>query len=91
MLLGVAFALALGAGVLAAFVASQLFPTFHDSRTLREITQRPVLGMVSQLPDLSVARRRRRGSFLFAGTLTGLVAMYAAVAAFAMLAWRAAQ
>ena len=90
-MLGIACAIALGAGLLATFAASQLFPTFHDSRTLREITQRPVLGMVSQLPDPALARRRRRGSVLFAGSLTGLLAMFAGVAAFAMLAWRGSQ
>ncbi len=46
-MLGIAFALALAAGLLASFVASELMPTFHDARSLREIAQRPVLGMVA--------------------------------------------
>ena len=90
-LLGVAFALALGAGLLAAFLAGQMLPTFYDARSLRDVTQRPVLGLVSQLADPALVRRRRRGSFAFAGSLTGLLAMFAGVAAFAMLAWRGAQ
>ena len=84
---GAALLLSVGAA-LAAFMAAA-DADLHDSRTLREVTQRPVLGMVSQLPDPSMARRRRRGSVLFAGSVTGLFAMFAGVAAFALLTWRA--
>ena len=90
MLLAGALMISLGAGVVAAFVASQLVPTFHDSRSLREVAQRPVVGMVSQLPDARLARRRKVGAALFAGGMTGLLALFAGVAAFAVLTWRAA-
>lgn len=90
MLLGLALAAALGLGVLASFIASQLAPTFHDARALREIAQRPVLGMVSLLPNRAGVNARRRGMALFAGGVSGLIALYAAVAAFALVAWRTA-
>jgi polysaccharide chain length determinant protein (PEP-CTERM system associated) len=89
-LLGVAFALALGVGLLASFVASELLPTFHDSRSLREVSQRPVLGMVAMLHSESARRKLRRNVYLFAGGLSGLIATFAAVLAFALLMGRVA-
>ena len=89
-MLAIAFALALAAGLLASFVASELMPTFHDARALREITKRPVLGMVALLPNDSVRRKRRRNVFLFAGGLSGLIASFTAVLVFALLLGRVA-
>ncbi len=89
-MLGIAFALAIGAGFLASFVASELMPTFHDARSLREVSKRPVLGMVAMLPSETVRRKRRRNVFLFAGGLSGLIASFAAVLAFALLVGRVA-
>ena len=90
MLLGLAFLVSLGAGLLASFVASQAAPTFHDAGGLREATSRPVLGLVSTLPTPAIKSHRRRRRWLFAGGVSGLLAMFAAVAGFAMLLWRAA-
>ena len=89
-LLGIAFACAIGLGVFASFVASQIMPTFHDARTLREITKRPILGMVSMLPSDTMRRLRRRNAWLFAGGLSGLFAAFTAVFAFALLLGRVA-
>jgi len=89
-MLGIAFAVALGAGLLASFVASELMPTFHDARSLREITKRPVLGMVAMLPNESGRRKLRRNFILFAGGLGGLIATFAAILAFALLMGRVA-
>ncbi len=75
---------ALGAGLAAAFVASQLLPTFHSTRTLREIGQRPVLGSVSMRPNAAALRRDRLGLAGFAGSIGVLVLMYAG-----WLAWLA--
>ncbi len=77
LLLPVVFAGSLGAGLLASFLVSQLFPTFHDSRTLREVTRRPVLGTISLLPSPALNRQRRRRIGAFAAGLAGLVACYA--------------
>jgi len=88
VLLGIAFIVALGAGFLASFVASELMPTFHDARSLREISQRPVLGMVALLPNETALRKQRRNVYVFAGGLSGLVAAFSAVMAFALLVGR---
>lgn len=90
MLLGLAFLASLGIGVLAAFVVSKIAPTFHDGRSLREATNRPVLGSVSMLPSPVVTRARRRRAWVFAGGVSGLFAFFAGVTAFALLLWRAA-
>ena len=87
-LLGIAFAVALAAGLLASFVASELMPTFHDARSLRVVTERPLLGMVSMLPNESVRRKQLRNVFMFAGGLSGLIASFTAVLAFALLMGR---
>lgn len=89
-MLGIAIALALGAGLLASFVASELMPTFHDARSLRVVTERPVLGMVAMLPSESVRRKQRRNVFLFAGGLSALIASFTAVLMFALLMGRVA-
>jgi polysaccharide chain length determinant protein (PEP-CTERM system associated) len=89
-MLGIAFALALGVGLFASFVASELMPTFHDSRSLREVSQRPILGMVSMLPSETIRKKQRKDVFLFAGGLSGLIASFAAVIAFALLIGRVA-
>jgi polysaccharide chain length determinant protein (PEP-CTERM system associated) len=69
MLLGVAFGIALGLGLIASFLTSQIWPTFHAPSALREMVKRPFLGVVSVLPDPSTLRRRRRQAFMFAGGL----------------------
>ena len=89
-LIGLALAFSLGAGVFASLAASQLMPTFHEARSLREISKRPILGMVSMLPSESQNRRRRRNSWLFAGGLGGLFAAFSAVLAFVLLIGRTA-
>jgi len=89
-LLGLAFLVCVGAGMFASLVASLVMPIFSDARTLREITKRPILGMVSMLPSAAVTRFRRRNAFLFAGGLSGLLASFAAVFAFVLLMGRVA-
>jgi hypothetical protein len=89
-LLGIAFLLAAAAGVFASFAASQILPTFHDARTLREVAKRPILGMVSMLPSEALSRSRRRNTWLFAGGLGSLFAAFTAVFAFVLLIGRVA-
>jgi hypothetical protein len=86
MLLPLVLVAALGAGVLASFLVSQVFPTFHDTRTLRELTGRPVLGSVTLLPRPAVMRRRLRSAVLFAGGVASLVGVYGV--AIGLLFWR---
>jgi polysaccharide chain length determinant protein (PEP-CTERM system associated) len=70
-------AAALGAGLFVSFVFSQVVPTFPDARSLRELTQRPVLGTVSLLDSPAVTSKRRRGLFMFASGVAALVGMFA--------------
>jgi polysaccharide chain length determinant protein (PEP-CTERM system associated) len=89
-LLGLAVIFSLGAGLFTSLAASQLMPTFHEARTLREVSKRPILGMVSMLPSEALYRLRRRNSWLFASGLGGLFATLSAVFAFAVVVGRVA-
>jgi hypothetical protein len=82
---------ALAAGLFASFAASQLRPTFFDSRTLREATGLPFLGGVSRKLT-PVLRARERRSIIRAGMSVGaLLGLYAiAIAVVFVLAPRAA-
>ncbi|MEO0575372.1 MAG: XrtA system polysaccharide chain length determinant [Pseudomonadota bacterium] len=64
VLLAAVLLVGLGAGGALAFVLHQLNPVFHDARSLREITGRPVLGAVSMtwLERKRVERRVRLAS-----------------------------
>ena len=66
-----------------AFLASQFLPTFHDARSLREVTKRPILGMITMLQTEALSRLRRRNAILFAGGLGSLLASFVAVFAMA--------
>jgi polysaccharide chain length determinant protein (PEP-CTERM system associated) len=87
-MLGIALLASLAAGLAASFVASQLAPTFHDASMLRQVTSRPVLGLITLLPNPKAAAARRRRSLIFAGGAGGLVAVFAGVAGFSALLWR---
>jgi polysaccharide chain length determinant protein (PEP-CTERM system associated) len=76
---------AIGAGIIASLLVSQVWPTFHDSRSLRAATGRPVLGSVSAFPTPMAVRRNRRLNLAFASGIAGLIAVYGA-----WLAWVAA-
>lgn len=89
-LLGLALAGALGLGLLASFVASLMMPTFHDARSLRDATRRPILGMVTMLQSAAMKSAARRSAFWFASGVSGLIAYFVAVFAFALLVGRAA-
>jgi polysaccharide chain length determinant protein (PEP-CTERM system associated) len=89
-LLGLALFGSLAAGAGVSLIASQLMPIFHDAHTLREVTRRPLLGMVSMLPSEALKRLRRRRALLFAGGLSGLLAAFAGVFAVALLFGRIA-
>jgi uncharacterized protein involved in exopolysaccharide biosynthesis len=88
LLLGVVVAGSLFAGLATSWLVSQARPTFRDGRTLREVAQRPLLGMISILPTHSWRVMRRRAALLFAGGLSGLFASYAAAFAFFFLTTR---
>ncbi len=89
-LLGLALLASLLGGFVAAFAAAELKPTFHDTRSLGLATKRPILGTLSMLPNEGLHARRRRNGLLFAGGLSGLLASFVAILAFAALMTRAA-
>lgn len=77
LLMSGALAVAMLAGIFAAFVASQLRPVFHDGNELRLRLELPVLGVVSRLVT-DVEKRRQRVDLLRFGAATGgLVGVYA--------------
>jgi polysaccharide chain length determinant protein (PEP-CTERM system associated) len=71
-----AFVGALGAGVLASFLADKAVPTFSTAHALATGTERPLLGTLSLLRNDAAWRRRRRGVVLFAGGLGALAACF---------------
>jgi polysaccharide chain length determinant protein (PEP-CTERM system associated) len=89
-ILAAALALAVLAGLAASLVASQIAPIFHGTRSLRDVSKRPILGTISLMASEPILRRRRRNAYLFAGGLAGLFASFGAVFAMALLIGRAA-
>ena len=86
LLLAGVVAVSLLAGLAMSWLVSQARPTFHDGRSLREVAQRPLLGMVSILPTHGLQVMRRRAALLFAGGVSGLLASYVGAFAFLFLA-----
>jgi polysaccharide chain length determinant protein (PEP-CTERM system associated) len=80
MLALLALLASLGAGLGASYLFSVLHPTLRDTRTLKRLSQRPVLGSVSLIANAAVLARRRRSRLAFYGALSGLAATYAGVA-----------
>ena len=69
---------ALGAGLGASFAVARVFPTFHAVSTLRQLTQRPVLGSVSILDTDPVVQRRRLANTAFVSGFAMLIFAYGA-------------
>lgn len=67
----------LGAGLLLAFLASQLRPVFLDAAELRTKTGMPVLGVVTIVQSDQDRRAERVGLYRFAGASGGLVVLFA--------------
>ena len=69
------------AGLAASYFFSMVHPTFHDSRTLKRVSQRQVLGAVSLVLNPIVLAQRRRSALVFFGGISGLAASYCAAVA----------
>ncbi len=76
LLLPLALAAAVAAGLVLAFLASQLKPVFSDAHELRSKTGLPLLGVVSMGLSDSERRRERRGLIQFFGASAGLVGVF---------------
>ncbi len=87
--LGLLFAIV--GGFLTAFAASQLRPVFFDGKSLRDITNLPVLGIISLLPSEIRSRQERESltRFLLGGA-TLVTAYVAGIAVLTYLTERAA-
>lgn len=83
--LSLALAASLAAGLAGSFVASQLRPTFFDVRTLREIADLPMLGVVSHMVKPADSRRQRKDKFLFLVGVGSLLAFYGAALTVALI------
>jgi len=78
LLVAAALVIALASGLLFAFAAAQMRPTFGDADTLRARTGLPLLGVVSMLTTED-DRRRERGSLIrFVSASGGLVGLFIA-------------
>jgi polysaccharide chain length determinant protein (PEP-CTERM system associated) len=71
-------AIAVGAGIFVAFALAQIFPTVQETRTLRQISSRPVLGTVSMLVSAPMLRRKRMLNAAFGSALASLLVVYGA-------------
>ena len=90
VLFGLVLVAALAFGLVASLVASLIMSTFHDARSLRSATRRPILGMVTMFPSATMRSAARRSAFWFASGVSGLIAYFVAVFAFALLVGRVA-
>jgi len=75
LLLPLAFAVALGAGLFTAFAGSQLRPVFHSAAELRTKVAIPLLGVVSRIASSAEVRREKMGLIRFVAGSSGLLAM----------------
>lgn len=73
LLLLLALVTALGAGGFTAFAASQLRPVFHDARTLRNVIDLPLLGVVTLLLSDAAKRKDRLDLRKFFIALSALI------------------
>jgi hypothetical protein len=68
--------LGMGAGGAVAFMLHQLHPVFHDAGSLRQLTGRPVLGVVSMTWLERHSTQRRIDLSSFAAATTSLVVVF---------------
>lgn len=76
---------ALGAGVLFAFLLSQIRPTIGDERKLRLVAGLPVFGTVVMAWSKEQLRRRKRGLVMLLASFVGLLSVYAAIVGMLLL------
>ncbi len=77
LLLGLLVSVA--AGFAAAFIRDQSRPTFFDLRTLRNVTQVPILGAVSFFSDAKAKAKARISGLTFAGASVAYLGLFLGV------------
>lgn len=85
LFVSIAFVAALGAGLGMAFLISQIRPTFHETKTLREVAGRPLLGTVSLIWNEHQRKTARRGLAIFAACMIAFVGVYGGGLAYFLL------
>ena len=85
LLLPLTLLLALAAGLLLPFAASQFRPVFFDARSLREATGMPLLGTISKRMDDSLRDKVKRDLKRFIAAVVALFGIYGAGIALLML------
>ncbi len=73
MLIALLVFFALACGVAASFIVSQIMPTYHSPRHLRETIDRPVLGSISLLNSPEILSHDKRNNINLALGIAGLV------------------
>ena len=76
LLLPLAFAVALGAGLFVAFAGSQLRPVFHSAAEIRSKVAIPLLGVVSRVASAAEVRHERMNLIRFMVGSGGLVGSF---------------
>ena len=66
----------LGVGIAVAFLLGQLRPTVESRRQLRELTEYPLLGMVTKVETETIRHRARRMNLVYAGTAAAFIGAY---------------
>lgn len=90
LLLPLALLAGLGAGLAAAFIASQLRAVFYDARSLRAAVGLPLLGVVTLVLDDTAAKHEKSDLKKFFGASGGLVGIFiAGMIVFSMVSGRA--
>ena len=79
VLVSLVLIVAIGSGVLFAFLMSQLKPAIGDERRLRLVTGLPVFGTVIMALSESQRRRRKGRAILFVASFLSLLSVYAAL------------
>ena len=70
--------LALGGGLFVAFAASQVRPVFFDARSLRDVTELPLLGVVSRTLSVADVAREKTRFRQFVGCVIAFFGAYGA-------------
>lgn len=69
--------IALAGGVVSTFAASQIRPVIFDTRSLRELSDLPVLGTISMVPNEAAAAKEKKSFRRFVAGFAALIGIYA--------------